>query len=171
MLVISFKLIGVFLGLYLSGVSAIPTAVSPNTPALVPRAFPADNMCNSRDLWLRRECVPEAGTTAWADVCWAIIHQYEYRRGARCPKNTYCENVEDGPDETIKCVNDQPPGTSAPTKSAKDPQIGCSDNFKAPVGLKSSQFDFDVKILNSMKASVAAFVMSKFLLEITLFLR
>jgi hypothetical protein len=61
MLVISFKLIGVFLGLYLSGVSAAPTAVSPNTPALVPRAEPADNMCNERDLWMRRECVPEAG--------------------------------------------------------------------------------------------------------------
>jgi hypothetical protein len=170
MLVISFKLIGVFLGLYLSGVSAIPTAVSPNTPALVPRD-PAGNMCNRRDLWLHRECTPQAGATAWADVCWASIHQYEYRRGARCPKNTYCEDVEEGFDQTIKCVNQQPPGTSAPTDSAKDPQIGSSANFRAPVSLKSSQFEFGVKVLHSMLASVAAFVVSKSLLEITLFWR
>jgi hypothetical protein len=169
MLVISLRLIGVFLGLYHSAVSAIPTAVSPNTPALARRAIPAHHMCNNRDLWLRRVCVPEAGRTAWADVCWAIFHHYEYRRGARCPENTYCQNVEDGPDDTIKCVDDQPPGTSAPTKSAKDPQIGSSANFQAAVGLKSSQFEFSVKILYSMTASVAAFIMSKSLLEITLF--
>jgi hypothetical protein len=164
------KLIGVFLGLYLSGVSAIPTAVS---PALAPRAPPVDNLCNKRDVWLARECYPDAGLTAWVDICssyYSRPNPFEYKRGARCPPNTYCENIEEDGEDTIKCVDGQPPGTSAATKSAKDPQIGSSANFKAPADLGNSQFDFNVRIINSIKASVAAIVISRFLLEmITLF--
>jgi hypothetical protein len=167
---ISFKLIGLLLGLYLSGASATPTTVSRNMTALVPRVVP-ENMCSTKDRWLRRECTPQYGLDTWADVCWSFrtALKFAYRRGARCPEKTYCEDIFDGQDFTIKCVDRQPPGTSAATTSATDPQIGSSPTFKAPADLAGSQFDFDVKILNSIKASVAAFVLSKFLLQATLF--
>jgi hypothetical protein len=164
MLVISFKLIGVFLGLYLSGVSATPTGVPRNTTALVPRATPENNMCVNTDPWVTRECIPEFGHTAWKDACWSQHSRppFEYKRFGRCPINTYCQNIEEDDDHTIKCVDQQAPGTSAPPKSPIDPQIGSSINFRVPAGLGGSPFGFSVKILNSIKASVAAFVISKF---------
>jgi hypothetical protein len=47
--------------------------------------------------------------------------------------------------------------------------IGYSQIYKASNGFKNSQFDFTVKIEDDMKASVAAFVLSKFLVPIALF--
>jgi hypothetical protein len=45
--------------------------------------------------------------------------------------------------------------------SATDPQIGSSPNFEAVAD--DLQLSFNVKILNSVKASVAAFIVSKFI--------
>jgi hypothetical protein len=157
------KLIGVFLGLYLSGVSATPTGLSPNT-ALVPRTA-IRNMCSTGDRWVLRECAPEAGPTAWADVCRSHSTGPEYKRGDKCSNNAYCENVFDGENYTIKCVDRQPPGTSAATKSATDPQIGCSANLRAWPIRQLPELEFTVKVLNPMKASVSAFLISKFLLH------
>jgi hypothetical protein len=93
-----------------------------------------------------------------------------YKRGARCPENTVCESVDNGEDLTINlCVEQQAPGKTAARSSRKDPQIGSSSNFKAPADIGGTQLDFSIKILDSMKASVSAFIMSKFFLQITLF--
>jgi hypothetical protein len=152
---ISSKLIGVFLGLYISGVSATPTAVTPNTPALLmPRVGPANNLCGGRE-WLRRECQPSMGLKAWTDSCSGPVSGTGIQIRTECPGNTYCENINDGQVQSSKCVNRQAPGTSAARKTPKDPIIGSSSNFMALRGLVNSQFQFPVMIKDDMKASVA----------------
>jgi hypothetical protein len=89
--------------------------------------------------------------------------------GAECQAgNTYCQNVNDGQVQSIKCVDRQAPGTSAARKTAKDPIIGSSGNFMALRGPANSQFQFPVMIKDDMKASVAAFILSKFLVQFTI---
>jgi hypothetical protein len=167
---LSSKLVGILgLGLYVSGVSATPTAFNPNTPALlVPRVLPADNTCGNKGLWQRRECDPQYGTTAWFDLC-VKSGAPNFQVASRCPSNTVCQNFHDGKDSSIKCVNQQPAGTSV-ARSTRDPMIGYSGIFTAPSFVnRNFPFRFTVTIQDDMKASVAAFVLSKFLVQITLF--
>jgi hypothetical protein len=111
-----------------------------------------------------RECMRDFGPRAWADLCWSHHSRppYKYRRLAECPEDTYCKNIEEDGEDTIKCLHQPDPDTTAPSNSPKDPQIGASAILIAPAGIGATQFDFSVKILNSIKASVTAFVISKF---------
>jgi hypothetical protein len=162
---ISLKLIGVFLGLYISGVSATPTAETPNAPALLlPRVIPAGNECGKLGLlWSRRECMPEAGPQGWFDFCVTQRRagNRAYQVNSGCPGNTYCGNINDGHDQSIKCVKQQLQGTSAARNTPKDPIIGSSGTFTG--GSPNTQFGVTVRIEDAMKASVAALFLSKFL--------
>ncbi len=94
---------------------------------------------------------------------------YPFEGFSTCPPRNACENlVDEDNDHTIKCVNIQEPGTSSTRKETTAPQIGSSVLEAARISVKATQFQTEVTIENDMKASVAAVLLSKFLLAINL---
>jgi len=86
----------VFFALY---TSAIPTAGTPNIPALLmPRKVPADSACPEGQ-WLRRQCVPSTSAQAWEELC----KDNQISKLGFCPSNKVCANTADGPDQIIQC--------------------------------------------------------------------
>ena len=164
-----FKLIGVFLALYISLASATSTDSRSANPidTLRPRKVPASNLC--RELtWFFRMCRPTAGVGAWMDYCHGTQSDgshYSYEAYGSCPPRHVCENlVDEDEDRTIKCVPIQEPGTSKKRKKPTDPQIGSSDVKVARISVEATQVDTEVTVENDMKASVAAVLLSEFLL-------
>jgi hypothetical protein len=154
--------IGVFVALYPSVGSATPTAVTPNTPTLLVPRIPEDSLCGEMN-WVLRECVPSKNPRAWQDVC--VNTHFQLEIPGNCPDNTVCENIVNHDAETtIRCVSTSEPGTSKSRQSATDPQAGASNEFQAVTSLANTQFKFEVFVADDMLASVAAFVLSKFLL-------
>ena len=97
--------------------------------------------------------------TSWRDVCEGGLQIY-----SSCPKLSLCEDILDGMDETIRCNPLQPEGSTSPRSKASDPQVGTSEMKTAAFTLSTTQLRHDVIIADDMKASVAAMVLSKFLL-------
>ena len=97
MLVISATaLIGVFFALH---ASAIPTAGTPNIPALLmPRNVPADSAC-PQGKWLKRQCVPSRSPQAWVELC----QGNQVSKMGFCLSNSVCANIADGSDQIIRC--------------------------------------------------------------------
>ena len=85
MLVISkTALIGVFFALY---TAAIPTAGTPDIPALLmPRKVPADTAC-PQEKWLRRQCVLSNSPQTWEELC----RNNQISKIGFCPGNTVCK--------------------------------------------------------------------------------
>jgi hypothetical protein len=110
--------------------------------------------------------MPSAGPRAWFDLC---LGGHDHEVNSECPGNTYCENIDDGNDKSIKCVNRQSPGTSAERDTYNAAIIGSSGTVKALSGRLNAQPHHTVIIPDNMKASVAAFVLSEFLVQITRF--
>jgi hypothetical protein len=126
---------------------------------------------NKAQVWMRRECDPQFGRTAWFDLCsqtpWSGVQFPNIQAPSSCTAGNVCQNIHDGKDLSIKCVNHLRAGKSAARKTPTDPMIGYSHIYTASKG--NQQFEFTVKIENDMKASVAAFILSKFFVQITLF--
>ena len=165
-----FKLIGVFLALYISLASATPTDGRSANPidTLRARKVPDSNLCGELT-WVFRVCQPTVGVGAWMDYCHGTESDdgsdYSYEAYSSCPPRHVCENlVDEDEDRTIKCVPIQEPGTSKKRKKPTDPQIGSSDVKVARISVKATQVDTEVTVENDMKASVAAVLLSEFLL-------
>ena len=168
-----FKLIGVFLALYISLASAIPTDSRSVNPidTLRPRKTPDSHLCGNLH-WIYRECRPTAGVGSWLDSCLGFTDEgdfHSFEGYSNCPPQHACEDIVDEDDDrSIKCVPIQEPGTSKKRKADSDPQIGSSDVKVARISVEATQTETEVIILDDMKASVAAVLLSKFLLTINL---
>jgi hypothetical protein len=173
--VISTKLfVGVFVALYASVISAIPTyAVASNTTALEPRQTPPGyyshtHMCDHWTLWLRRECTFNIRPTSWRDHCLNSNNVETQVPGfPDCPEGTFCDDIwvpyNGRVVKTIQCLPKTNPGVAQSRKQSTDPQAGSSGVKEAVISRETSTLYHQLVIADDMLASVSAFFMSEFL--------
>ena len=166
------ELTGVFIILYISAISATPTAQPGEADKIndniYTRAYKR-HKCADPYTWLRRECVGELGPMAWQDVCvhrnnvptrnTPIYIEYDNKLGS-CTHDTYCLDTvkTDGP-RFINCVSNTK--KSLGIKRNSDPQIGTSDTKRARPSLGNTQFEYSVTLDHDMTgAAVAAVIIS-----------
>ena len=163
------KLTGIFL--FSSCISATP-ATLPGQPGeaqningdINARAY-QPYQCEDNYRWIRRECVPENGPSAWQDVCVTNTFGtvYDYKPGT-CEEGTICLNGfnSDG-FRFISCISaEELASTKKGRKRKADPQAGKSGTQRGRTEIGNSQQKFSVTIDHDMTgAAVDAVFESK----------
>ena len=159
------KLTGVFIILYISAISATPTAqpgeadkINDNIHTRAYRPY----QCVDPYIWLRRECVGELGPMAWQDVCARSTNvrnnplQYDNKLGS-CTYDSYClDTVKTDGTRFINCIPNKQKKSLGIKRT--DPQIGTSDPKRARPSLGNTQFEYSVKLDHDMTAAAVAAV-------------